>query len=119
MKQQQLQLGDSWDVRRASAAFLSDRLHAAAFHRSAKMFSKLRISTSYTELQQATAADRSQHRASSTSQHDTGLCCCWLQLIAFYFTYLLEDLHPGLASRVCLMPPGSSFLLLNSGVLDF
>jgi hypothetical protein len=41
-----------------------------------------------------------------------------LQLIAFYFTYLLEHRHPGLGSRMCLMPPGSSFLLLNSDPSD-
>jgi len=47
------------------------------------------------------------------SQH---LSYVFPQLIAFYFTYLLEDRHPGLADRVCLMPPGTTFLLLNSGM---
>lgn len=40
-----------------------------------------------------------------------------VQLIHFYFTYILEELHPGLSGRVCLMPPGTTFLLLNSGKL--
>jgi hypothetical protein len=95
-------------------AVLRDSLHGIASVAQQQLLNMLRISTCYTKA----AAGYSNWLRSAHSQQDTNLCCCWLQLIAFYFTYLLEDLHPGLASSVCLMPPGSSFLLLNSGVLD-
>lgn len=52
--------------------------------------------------------------AAQQPAHASGML--YVQLISFYFTYLLEEVHPDLASRVCLMTPGTTFLLLNSGV---
>lgn len=36
-------------------------------------------------------------------------------MIAFYFEYLLHEVHPQLARSVCLIPGAMAFLLRNLG----